>query len=478
MHDAAAAGHKEVAELLIAEGADVNAKDSTFGRTLLHIAAREGHKEIVELLLAKGVDVNAKDKEGKTPLDAAIYGKNPQTADLLRKHGGKSGAEISIQAAVAVGNIEAVKQHLAAGSDVNAKNSDDWTPLQIAADKGHKEIAELLIDKGADVNAKNDRGGTPLHYAASGVSPSSSAQSGGGHKEVAELLIANGADVSAKNDRGGTPLHRAALKGRKEIASLLLDAGADVNAKRNGDKTPLDDVAYFRPRARRGDAESSRNGRKEITDLLRKHGAKTAKELKHGGKTNKELRNEDALTSACLSGNMMTIKKLIKDGAHINSKGRTGVTPLNIAVYSGNRKVVKFLLDNGADVNFEDKEGYAPLHNVMLKEDAELLIKNGADMRAKTNKGQTPLHTAAILRHLEIIELLVSSGVEVNAIDKSGQTPLDYAKMWDTASAEEKEIANTLLRDNDDSNSKINKTADLLRKHGGKTGEELKAEGK
>ena len=83
-------------------------------------------------------------------------------------------------------------------------------------------------------------------------------------------------------------------------------------------------------------------------------------------------------------------------------------------------------------------------------------------MRAKTNKGQTPLHTAAILRHLEIIELLASSGVEVNAIDKRGQTPLDYAKM----------------RDNDDSNSKINKTADLLRKHGGKTGDELKAGGK
>ena len=48
--------------------------------------------------------------------------------------------------------------------------------------------------------------------------------------------------------------------------------------------------------------------------------------------------------------------------------------------------------------------------------------------------------------------------------------------MYDTASAEEKEIANNLLMDNnDDSNRKINKSADLLRKHGGKTGEELKA---
>ena len=266
-------------------------------------------------------------------------------------------------------------------------------------------------------------------------------------------------------------IHDAARDGNIEAIKQHLAAGTDANEVER--KLTQQSKEYI-PMSRRDSALDlalklpSSSDKSVIVNMLRKN----------GGKTTKQLSNQDALTSACLSGNMMTIKKLIKAGAHINSKGRTGVTPLNIAVYSGNRKVVKFLLDNGADVNFEDKEGYAPLHNVMLKEDAELLIKNGADMRAKTNKGQTPLHTAAILRHLEIIELLVSSGVEVNAIDKSGQTPLDYAKMWDTASAEEKEIANTLLRDNnDDSNSKINKTADLLRKHGGKTAEELKAAG-
>ena len=47
------------------------------------------------------------------------------------------------------GNIEAVKQHLAAGTDVNAKNERRWTPLHIAAVEGHKEITELLIAKGA-----------------------------------------------------------------------------------------------------------------------------------------------------------------------------------------------------------------------------------------------------------------------------------------------------------------------------------------
>ena len=60
------------------------------------------------------------------------------------------------------GNIEVVKQHLAAGTDVNAKN--EWgdgesNPLHYAAFNGHKEIAELLIAAGADVNAKDGIGG-------------------------------------------------------------------------------------------------------------------------------------------------------------------------------------------------------------------------------------------------------------------------------------------------------------------------------
>ena len=61
--------------------------------TPLHEAALRGHKEIVELLIAKGADVNAKDDGGMTPLAVAIHFKHPETADLLRKHGGKTGEE-------------------------------------------------------------------------------------------------------------------------------------------------------------------------------------------------------------------------------------------------------------------------------------------------------------------------------------------------------------------------------------------------
>ena len=69
--------------------------------------------------------------------------------------------DISIYVAASKGNIEAVKWHLDADADVNAKSENGWTPLHSAAWNSHKEIAELLIDNGADVNAKDEEGDSP-----------------------------------------------------------------------------------------------------------------------------------------------------------------------------------------------------------------------------------------------------------------------------------------------------------------------------
>ena len=135
------------------------------------------------------------------------------------------GPSMSIHEAAGNGDIEAIKQHLAAGTDVNAKDGGGWTPLFYAAFSGRTEVAELLIAEGVDVNAKDNLG--TLRYAASG-----------GHKETVELLIANGADVYAKGGGNGT--------------------------------TPLDMAIRLR--------------RTETIDLLRKHGGKTGEELKAAGK--------------------------------------------------------------------------------------------------------------------------------------------------------------------------------------------------
>ena len=140
---------------------------------------------------------------------------------------GPSVPDISIYSATEKGNIEAVKQHLAAGTDVNTKDKIGFSPLHWAVRKGQKEIVELLIAKGANVNAQNKIGMTALHGAASDS-----------NKEIADLLIAGGANVNGKTNRGRTPLEMAAVSMR--------DAAA----------------------------------KKEMHDLLRKHGGKTGEELK------------------------------------------------------------------------------------------------------------------------------------------------------------------------------------------------------
>ena len=63
----------------------------------MHAAVVEGHKEVAELLIAKGADVNTKDLHGRTPLDATTVFNKTETANLLRKHGGKTGEELKAE---------------------------------------------------------------------------------------------------------------------------------------------------------------------------------------------------------------------------------------------------------------------------------------------------------------------------------------------------------------------------------------------
>jgi ankyrin repeat protein len=103
------------------------------------------------------------------------------------------GRSMSIHKAASDGNIEAVKQHLAAGVDVNAWDEDfGWTPLHLAADRGYKEVAELLIAAGANVNAKHDNFGglTPLDWADD-------------DKEIADLLRKHGGKTKKELEAEG-----------------------------------------------------------------------------------------------------------------------------------------------------------------------------------------------------------------------------------------------------------------------------------
>ena len=96
IYEAAEEGQIEEVKKLLPAGADVNA-NAKWERTPLHAAAKTGQKDIIELLIVAGANVNAKDFENKTPLDEAIQLKRTETADLLRKHGGKTGEELKAE---------------------------------------------------------------------------------------------------------------------------------------------------------------------------------------------------------------------------------------------------------------------------------------------------------------------------------------------------------------------------------------------
>ncbi len=121
--------------------------------------------------------------------------------------------------AAKTGDADAVRKLLEADKSlVNARDTDNSTPLHCASWKGHPEVAAILLDSGADINAKNTNdhwGDTPLHAAAHG-----------GQKAVAEILIARGADINAVNPAGNTPLKETEAHKATAVANLLKKHGA------------------------------------------------------------------------------------------------------------------------------------------------------------------------------------------------------------------------------------------------------------
>jgi len=146
--------------------------------TLLHWAAIGGYKEIAELLISKGADVNAQNEFDETPLHWAV-GRGPKIIDERKK--------------------DLVELLISKGADINAKDKFIATPLHYAVRCGNNEIAKLLILKGADVNAKEKNGWTPLHWAITMAEYREG-------KKIVDLLINRGADVNARNIKGETPL--------------------------------------------------------------------------------------------------------------------------------------------------------------------------------------------------------------------------------------------------------------------------------
>ena len=185
---------KETVALLLANGADVNARNGC-GATPLFYAVMEAKPEIVSLMIVRGADVNAKLTDNQTPLHLAM-------------------------------DTESEKILIASGAEINKKRDFGETPLHFILRGSHPgklsdsigdidnwiiERAKVLLENGADINAVTSAGMTPLHCAVTYE-----------RTRVAKFLVYRGADVTIRDECGETPLSYAIERRNLQVAAFLV----------------------------------------------------------------------------------------------------------------------------------------------------------------------------------------------------------------------------------------------------------------
>jgi ankyrin repeat protein len=173
-------GKKDIAEVLIESGADINAEIPS-GGTPLMFAAADGQLETVKFLVSLGASVNQKEKDGSTALSYAARAGSPEIIKFLVEQG----ASVTNSA------------------DIDVPDKNGLTALMLASMEGQTATVKLLCEKGANVNAGDKERITALMRAA-----------WFGFPEVVKLLIENGADVNASSEIGEKAISWAMLKGQ------------------------------------------------------------------------------------------------------------------------------------------------------------------------------------------------------------------------------------------------------------------------
>jgi len=218
-----AAADLEKTRVLVAHGADVNARSSDMRTALIVAARRPGNTAVVKLLLEHGANPNpnAHPAVESSPLLEAATAGDAAGMELLLSHGAevKEAGEPALEMAVAMRCAKCVDL-LAAR---NLSKQDYTVALPNIAAYGDVNAVRLALDHGADVNAVDPLGRTPLMYAAASDLLA---------LDVVKLLVERGADVNAKDahtlagDSGLTVLDIAKLHGETPVVQWLVKSGA------------------------------------------------------------------------------------------------------------------------------------------------------------------------------------------------------------------------------------------------------------
>ena len=258
LHWAARTGDREIAEVLIAAGADVRATTRLGGHTPLHVAAAAGHAGVTEALLAAGAPANPMTSTGAEPIHLAAAAGIPEVVTALLAHGASVDARETewgltpLMFAAVRGRLRAVEVLMAAGADAAATANvlDVVERARFDAEERREREARLAEVRGGSGVLQAER---PLPANGTDRRPGagSSTGTGGGGAAPPDPLDPY-SDLDPKEPRpktyeervgthgGLTALLLAAREGQIETAMGLLDSGAGVDQRAAGSgTTPL-----------------------------------------------------------------------------------------------------------------------------------------------------------------------------------------------------------------------------------------------
>jgi uncharacterized protein len=316
-------------QMLIARGADVNAKDSWRGQTPLMWAAAENHSDLIEVLLAAGAAVDARSTGNFTALMFAVR----QDAR------------------------EAVRLLVAAGADVNLTGPNGQDVLRLAITNRHYTLAATLLDAGARPKVRDKQGRTPLHDLITSRSPQRNSDNqfiavGEGDSpqlsslELMKKLAAHGADPNARAEPTPIVHERWTDKGIYSASRPLMDNGVNL-----GGATP------YLLAAQAADVEAMRLLQTLGADpRLATYANNTAVMLAAGigyVEGSRRYRPErDALEA---------VKLAATAGVDVNASNANGQTALHGAVYRAANTIIRYLVEAGARTDFQDELERTPL---------------------------------------------------------------------------------------------------------------------